>query len=314
MFPTLHFVIASLFFFFVSVYAEAMFAGDSVVILRSQDLHAYNLAIDGFVNECKRSNIDIESIEDMAGKLENGRKIIKRFAVDDKKPDLFLAVGVLAATLAKKSIKDVPVIFCMVVNYHRFNLEAPNIRGIASEISEKVSIAIYKETVGHLKNIGVIYDPSKTANIIANGRECFDDIGLKLISVSVTSGGAVEKALKSIIGRIDAVWLVPDSTVISRKTFSYIYATTLKKRIPILCTSDIFVKGGALIGVYPNYKNIGVEAGKMAYEVLKKGDLGSANVRYPEQFDIAVNLETASRIKLKIADDFYKKYNVIKFP
>ncbi|MGR3320087.1 MAG: ABC transporter substrate-binding protein [Candidatus Anammoxibacter sp.] len=314
MFPTLNLAISFILLFSVSIYTEALFAADSVVILRSQDLHAYNLAISGFVSECKENNIDIASVEDMAGKLGKGRKIIKRFADEDKKPDLFLAVGVLAATLAKKSIKDVPVIFCMVVNYHRFNLKAPNMRGIASEISERKSIAIYTEIVGHLKNIGVIYDPFKTGNIISTGRECFDDIGLKLISVSVKSGDAVKDALKSIIDRIDAFWLVPDSTVISKKTFSYIYATTLKKMIPILCTSDIFVKEGALVGVYPNYTNIGVEAGKMAYEVLKKRDIGSAYVKYPEQFDIAINLKTASRIKLKIADDIYKKYNVTKFP
>ncbi|MGR3221138.1 MAG: ABC transporter substrate-binding protein [Candidatus Anammoxibacter sp.] len=312
MYPTLRFVIATLLFF--SIYTEVVFSKNAVVILRSQDLYAYNLAISGFVSECKKNNITITSVEDMAGKLSKGRKVIKRFSADDKKPDLFLAVGVLAATLAKKSINDVPVVFCMVVNYHRFNLEAPNIRGIASEISENKAISIYKKTVARLNNIGVIYDPSKTIDIVLNGKKSFNDIGLKLISVSVTSTGEVKDALESIIDKIDGFWLVPDSTVISKKTFSYIYTRTLRKNIPILCTSDVFVKKGALIGVYPNYKNIGVEAGEMAHQVLKKGVFGSAYVKYPEKFDVAINVETASRIKLKIDEDIYKRYDVTKYP
>lgn len=311
MFRISHFIIAFLTFL---VFTEISYAGATAVVLRSQDLYAYNLAIDGFVNECKKNDIAVKSVEDMAGRLENGLKMIKRFANEDEKPDLFLAVGVLAATLAKKTINDVPVIFCMVVNYQRFDLEAPNISGIASEISERESMGVFKEIIGDLKNIGVIYDPFKSKNIIANGKECLADIGSELISVSVKSEDEVEDALKTIIDKINVLWLVPDSTVISRKSFSYIYETTLENRIPILSSSDIFVKAGALIGVYPNYTNIGVEAGKMAHEILKKGNPGSIPVRYPEQIEIAINLETASRMKLSITKDIYKRYHVTEYP
>ena len=293
---------------------EILIADDTVVILRSQELTAYDLAIDGFINECKGNNINVRSIEDMRGKLQNGRKIIAKYTNIDKKPDLFLAVGVLAATLAKKSIKDIPVIFCMVVNYRRFNLTAPNISGIASEVSEEKAIKIYKQVVGPLKSVGVIYDPFKTKEMIVSGRRHFTSTGSELRGISVKSSGQVKDALVKIIDDIDALWLVPDSTVISRKSFQVLYKSALKKKVPILSTSDVFVKAGALLGVYPNYDNIGIEAGKMANMILKGIKFEPGYVKYPEKIDIAINLETASNIKLKIGKEIYEQYHVVEFP
>ncbi len=291
-----------------------LFADDTVVILRSQELSAYDMAIDGFVKECKLKNIDVKSIEDMRGKLTNGRKVIAKYTNSDKKPDLFLAVGVLAATLAKKSIKDTPVIFCMVVNYRRFNLSAPNITGIASEVSEEKVINIYKQAIGQLNSVGVIYDPFKTKEMIASGRKYFSAIGTELKGVGVKSSGQVKNALAKIIDDIDALWLVPDSTVISRESFRTLYNGALKKRVPILSTSDVFVKAGALIGVYPDYHNIGVEAGRMASMILGGVEFEPGYVRYPDKIDIGVNLETASKIKLKISKETYEQHHVVEFP
>lgn len=298
-------------FFFI----ELLQAESSAVVLRSQDLPAYSLAINGFVNECKRNGIVIKAVEDMAGRLDKGLKILKRYDKQENKPDLFLAVGVLAATLAKKAVKDVPIIFCMVVNYQRFNLRASNISGIASEVSEENSLKIFKDALQGLKNVGILYDPLKTRNMMANIKETFVNSGLKLTSVTVKSKSDVNGALKKIINEIDALWLIPDSTVISRKSFSDIFKLTEKAGIPILCSSAIFVKAGALIGVYPDFFYTGVLTGKMANKILKDGDFDfSSNIKHPDKIEIAINLKTASTIKIKIVEDIYKQYDVIEYP
>lgn len=290
-----------------------LIAGSNAIVLRSQDLSAYNLAIDGFISECDKNDIVVKSIEDMAGSLENGKKIIAKYSGAKDKPDLFLAVGVLAATLVRKTIKDVPVIFCMVVNYHRFHLEGTNISGVASEVPEKDCLKIYKDIIVDLKDIGVIYDPAKTENMIENGRKSLSGLGLNLVSVNVKSDKEVKTAIKNIIDQIDGLWLVPDSTVINENTFSFIFDTTVKNRVPILCTSDAFVKAGALVAVFPDYTGIGVEAGKIAVKILKQGNIDSLYVKYPTKLKIAVNLETASKIKVKIPENIKKLYDVVEY-
>lgn len=292
----------------------SLFAAGRAVVLRSQNLHAYNLAIDGFTSICEENGVEIEDVANMAGRLQSARKVINKYLRADNKPDIFLAVGVLAATLAKKDIKDVPVVFCMVVNYQRFRLRGANISGISSEIPEKECFEIYKNVISGLSNVGVIYDPFKTDNMIINGMKVSRDLGLNLVSAKVNSGMDVKATFLDMVDQIDALWLAPDSTVVSKRTFSQIYDISIEKKVPILCTSDVFVKAGGLIGVFSDYLDIGVQAGMMALEILEKGNLDSVNVQYPRKLKIAINKDTEKKIKIKIPVNIYKMYDVVEYP
>ncbi len=295
---------------FLSAPANALSAGTAIV-LRSKDLKAYNHAIDGFVDECKKSGIIVKSVEDLNGRLKSGLKTIKKISRNHEKPDMFLAVGVLAATLAKKAFKDTPIIFCMVVNYNRFHLEGPNISGVPSEISENECLNIYKSAIGGIKNIGVIYDPAKTENLITRVINSAAESGLSLTCHRVKSARDVEISINNIVSAIDALWLLPDSTVVSKNTFSIIKDVTIKNNVPILCMSDMFVKAGALIGVFPDHYDMGAEAAKIGAEILKTKKGGY--IRYPKKLNIAINKKSAAMMKLKISDDIKKNYNVIEY-
>lgn len=310
LFPPLHLLFAC--FSIFCPFAEPLHAEYSTVVLRSQDLQAYNLAIDGFIDECKKNNIIVTSIEDMAGDLEKGRIIINKYK-DKNKPDLFLAVGVLSATLSKKEIKNIPVIFCMVVNHQRFQLGGRNIAGIASELPEESCLKIYKDVANDMENIGIIYDPFKTENIVLGAMRASKGLGLNLITLRVRSEREVKKAIDDIIDKIDALWLIPDSTVISRETFKLILDITIKREIPLLCTSDAFVKAGALLSVFPDYGEIGKQAGKMAKEILNKGDSYPLGVKYPEKAKIVINTETAQKIRFDLSS-IKDLYNVVEYP
>ena len=83
-------------------------------------------------------NITIKSIYDLKGKMKVGQKIVRK--VKKEKPDIILAIGVLASTVAKEKIKDIPIVFCMIINHERFHLSAPNITGISTEVAIRRSI------------------------------------------------------------------------------------------------------------------------------------------------------------------------------
>ena len=73
----------------------------------------------------------------------------------------------LAARLAKKRLADLPLLYCMVPNPHRYELEGSNIAGISLDIPGEVQFARYKTVVPNPKTIGVIYDPEKSGALVA---------------------------------------------------------------------------------------------------------------------------------------------------
>lgn len=273
-------------------------AGEAVIVIKSQNLSAYNKVVEGFQNECLKKNITIKSIYDLNGKMKVGQKIVRK--VRKEKPDIVLAIGVLAATVVKEEIEDIPIVFCMVINHERFHLSAPNITGISTEIAIEDQLKGFQSILGLFKNMGVIYDPSKTGSIITNAENKMKDADMNLVKYQISSSKEVSEAMENLIGKIDALWLLPDSTVVTRESFDLIKSTTLENRIPLLCTSDVFVKSGALAAVSSDYNYVGRQAAGLARKILELPTPGSLGIAYPDHFRLTVNTDTAEKLGLEL--------------
>lgn len=286
---------------------------NTVIIIRSQQIAAYNEAIKGFEEGCKGKNISVRAIYDLNGNTEDGKRIIQNIKDSGLKPKGILAVGVLAATLIKDQFPNVPIIFCMVINHERFNLQGANITGISSEASLEDQFAVLKELLGTQKNVGVIYDQAKTGKIISEATIVAEKFKFNLIKREVLSEKEVASALNNIINKIDALWIIPDSTVITKTTLSVISKTTLEHRLPIFCTSDAIVKAGALLSVSPNYRSTGLQAAQLAQTLLNNPATTSLGIKQPNTLKLTLNTQTAKLIGIN--PSFIKFYpDIVLYP
>lgn len=274
---------------------------NTAIIIRSQQIAAYNDAIKGFEEGCKEKNIPIKVIYDLKGNTDEAKKIVQAIKGDKLKPSLILAVGVLAATLAKDQFPDIPIIFCMVINHERFNLRGTNITGISSEASLEDQFVILKKIIGLRKNVGVMYDPTKTGKIISEATNVAGKFEINLLKIEVLSEHDVSSALKNNIDKIDALWIVPDGTIITKDSIEDIVKKTSKKRIPTFCTSNAIVKAGALISISPDYVYTGLQAAQMAQTLLNDPTTTSLGIKQPDKLQITLNTQTAKTIGIKLS-------------
>ena len=288
-------------------------AENTVVIIQSQQIAAYNEAIKGFEKGCKGKNISIKAIYNLNGDADEGKRTIQNIKDNKHKPDLVLAVGILAATLVKEQFTDIPIIFCMVINHKRFNLEGNNITGISSEVSVEDQFTILKELLGARKNVGVIYDPTKTGNIVSEAGRMIKKLEFNFIKKEVTSESEVIPALKNMIDKIDALWMIPDSTVITKTSLNAISKTLLEHHLPIFCTSDAIVKAGALVSVSPDYTYTGRQAARMAQTLLSNPTTTSLGIKQPDKLKLTVNTKTAEIIGINLTS-FQSHPDVVLYP
>jgi putative ABC transport system substrate-binding protein len=106
--------------------------------------------------------------------------------------------------------------------------------------------------------------------------------------------------MESLIGKIDALWLLPDSTVVTKKSFGFIKSATNENRIPLLCTSDVFVKAGALAAVSSDHKDVGKQAAVLARRILELSTPSSLGIVCPDHFKLTVNTDTAKMLGLEL--------------
>ncbi len=68
----------------------------------------------------------------------------------------------------------------------------------------------------------------------------------------------------------------------------------------MLCTSDAFVKAGALAAVSSGHKDIGRQAAGLAERISELPSASSLGVVYPEHFELTINTDTVETLGLEV--------------
>ncbi len=285
-----------------------------LLVIRSQDIAAYNEAIDGFKEECKKADIPIGAVLDLKGNVDAGDKVIKGVKPGYPSPRLILSVGVLATILAKEHYPFTPIIFCMVVNHERFALSGNNVTGIASEASVEEQLLAYKDFFGDRRNIGVIFDPTGSEEgIIRKAEQTANKMGFNLMKAEASFPNAVEAALKNIIDKIDTLWIIPNHIIVAQGSLDAIFKITAQRRLPTFSSSIAIVKAGALFAISPEYETIGRQASQIAQTLLSTPSTASLGVQRPEKLILTVNSKTAKKLGINVSL-FQVRPGVVLYP
>ena len=279
---------------------------ERVAILKSANIAPYNQAIQAFKNNLaiKESLLHEYLLE---GELGEKSDIVPKIL--GSRADVVLAVGLKATLMAKIEIREIPVIFCMVLNPKRYNLEAPNLKGISLAIPLRDQLLLLQTVVPTVSRVGVLYDPEKSGPLVKNGEAQVHELGIELVGQKVSSQKELPAALREILPRIHALWLFPDSTVLTEDSFEYLLKVSLEKRVPVMGFSTGLVQKGALLGTYINYDDIGEQAAGLAKKVLKGQSLNDKNLLTPTQYRKAINLNTAHFLGLSISPKVLKEFD-----
>ena len=103
---------------------------------------------------------------------------------------------------------------------------------------------------------------------------------------------------------IDALWMIPDDTVVTPESFKFLLLTSFENNLPFLAASDIFVKVGALASLTPDYADVGRQGCELA-NALNTGEISLDNLRAvrPAKINLSINLKTADKIGLTISEE-----------
>lgn len=279
-----------------------------IAVVTRKDIIPYQKVLKGFkkiyIHHC-----DCHYLEDKSEK-----EIIALLKY--KKPDLILAIGSSALEMLEDKIKNIPIVYCMVLNPHTIlgEKDVGNITGISMNLSPETQILILKQIAPQVKRIGVVYNPSQTGYLILEAQKVCKRIGVNLIATSVNSQGKTINAVKELESKIDALWMIPDTTTITPVSVRYMLLFSFRNKIPLLGISDKYVKRGALVALSFDTEDIGRQTAELAFQVLrKKGDVEQIPFIFARAIKLFLNLKTAKAISLDIppailerADEIYR--------
>jgi putative tryptophan/tyrosine transport system substrate-binding protein len=156
-----------------------------------------------------------------------------------------------------------------------------------------------RAAVPSVKRVGLVYSPTNSRAVADAYSRAASGVGLQPIRHEVAGLKDFAGAVRSLVGRVDALWLVPDPSLINAETFKFLVQTSFESKLPLVAYSQAMVKAGALLAVEAEYADMGKRAGATGRKLLG----GDANAT-PEPPDGAlyVNRRSAGLLGVTLPD------------
>lgn len=265
-----------------------------IAILNSSDIPAYQEAIAGF--KATGPGGALYTQYDLQGDLEQGKKLARKIRASDAV--LVLAVGAKAALAAKIEIVDIPIVYMMILDPLKHQLNAPNMTGTTLEVPLDRQLKLIRAFLPELRRMGVLYDPNKSLSRMKEAERVGRSVFFDLQSVPVESEKDLPQALRTLLSSTEALWLLPDSTILTNESITYILDSALAQHVPVIGFSPEFTRLGALLSLSVNYGEMGRETGQLARRVLDGEKPPSGKPVPIERLKITVNMKTARYLGL----------------
>ncbi len=270
-----------------------------IAILQSSDLAAYRDAIAGFKSTVPSGTPYLEY--DLQGDLELGKKLARKIRASDA--SLVVAVGLKAALAAKLEIIDIPIVYMMILDPAKHQLTGPNITGTTLEVPVERQLKVLRQFLPAARKLGTLYDPKKSGGKVKEATQQAAANQFDLQDFPVDSEKDVPQQLRALLSANDAMWLMPDSTVLTNESIRYIIEAALERHVPVIGFSPEFTKLGALLSISVNYTQVGRETGLLAKRILEGDRLPTARPVPIERLKITVNLKTAKFLGLSLPQE-----------
>ncbi len=276
---------------------------DIVAILKSSSAKPYAIAVNGIRDVLNKECADVKLLEFTLEEKGGDLHLCKTIKANN--PQLILTVGTKATEIAIQEMRNIPIVYSMVLNPEDSGFVTNGIAGVSLNVSASNVYEITQRIFPGVKTIGVIHKSLESRIFIENSKEEADKLGLELVNFAIDSRKELRTALKQLSERADVLWMIPTSIYTPQVTKEILFYT-LREGIPVIGLSPLYVKAGALFSLSCDYKDIGHQAGEMAVRVLGGKSLDNA-VMLPRTTILSLNLIVAERLGAKIPGKLARK-------
>jgi putative ABC transport system substrate-binding protein len=123
----------------------------------------------------------------------------------------------------------------------------------------------------------------------------------KVIEVTVSKSSDVYPAAKSLVGRVDAVFIPTDNTVIS--ALESAVKVCIQSKLPLFCADVDSVARGAVAAMGFDYYQHGRQTGAMAKRLLAGANPAKTPVEFQKELKLHLNLKYANLMEVTVPEE-----------
>jgi putative ABC transport system substrate-binding protein len=223
------------------------------------------------------------------------------------KPDVIFALGGDVAPSARNATNKIPIVMAVSVDPVQArlvpNLARPggNITGVtfvSSELAPK-RLQYLKEIVPRITRVAVLWNPDHVDPEYAETQAAGRTLGIQVQSLEVRGLGDLDGAFQAAeAGRAEAIMVVSSRlTTLGRPRIIDLAA---RRRLSVVSGWGPWAQAGALLSYGPDLNASVLRAATHVDRILRGAKPGDLPVEQPTQFELVVNLKTATALGLTI--------------
>lgn len=281
-----------------------------VQIMQHGSLDAANK---GFLDGLKEKDYGADKIsvdqQNAQGDQSNLKTIASRFK--SNRPDLICAISTPAAQAIANEIHDLPIIGCAITDFETAKLvksnskPETNVTGVNDRGPVEKQVDMGLKFLPSAKRLGLIYSSSEVnSQIQANQAKAHAvSLGLTVVERTVSSVNDIQQVAESMVGQVDFIYVPTDNVIAS--SIPTLVKVTDPAKIPVFVGADSMAKDGALGSLSVDFYKSGVQAGRMAADVLDgKIKTQDTAVQDPEVLEIIINKKSVETLGLVIPEEY----------
>jgi putative ABC transport system substrate-binding protein len=203
---------------------------------------------------------------------------------------------------------NIPIVFGAVSDPGAAKLTShKNVTGLTDFVPPEQQFELIKTLIPDVKSIGVIFNSGE-----ANSQKQVQEIkamaakqGIQVVEATVSKSSEVSAATKTLVGRVDAILLPTDNTVIS--ALETIIKIGISYKIPILGSDVDIVRRGAVAAFGVDWQQSGFKLAEMVSALLKGIPLKNIPIQNPQTLVLHVNKGAAQQMGVTLPDSLCKK-------
>ena len=284
---------------------------------------ALDAARDGFIETLEeagfKEGVDVVyDLQNAQGDFNNAISIAQKFK--DDKVDLIVAIATPTAQAALQVNNEIPIVINAVTDPVAAGLakswesSGNNLTGMSDAAPNKQQVELIPRFLPEAKNVGTIYNAGEANSVIQIevAKGVCKELGLNLIEVTVSNSSEVLMAAQSLAGRVEAIYIVTDNTVVS--ALESVISVCNRQKIALIVADPSTVDKGALASYGIDYFSLGKRSGEIALKIIegaKPSDIPIQMITDPKDLQFVVNLDAAKVIGLTVSDKIIEEADKI---
>ena len=251
------------------------------------------------------------SFESAQGAPATAAQIAKKFAGES--PDVVVGIATPSAQALASAARNIPLVFSAVTDPVGAKLvksmdkaNGGNTTGVSDLSPINSHMELIKQIVPTANKLGVIYNPGEanSVTLVELVNKHAPENGMEVVEAGAPKSSDVLAAARSLVGKVDVIYVPTDNTVVS--AFEAVIKVATQSKIPVISADTDSVKRGAIAAQGFNYYDLGRQTGMMVADILNGKKAGDIQPQGVSKTELYVNPEAAKSMGVTLSEELIK--------